>query len=81
MLWDINIKEVDNILQLLNVVQQEFHITLEETNTYTIEKAHCLKFTKRIRDSKLSVNNNPAGKLIKRAEDIHEKLMKYCHDF
>ena len=62
MLWDINIMEVDNILQLLNVVQQEFHITLEETNTYAIEKAHCLKFTKRIRDSKLSVNNNPAGK-------------------
>lgn len=36
--------EVDNILQLLNVVQQEFHITSVETNTHTIEKAQCLKF-------------------------------------
>lgn len=61
-LWDINIMEVDNILQLLNVVQQEFHITLEETNTYTIHKAQCLKFKKRTRDSKLSVNNDPAGR-------------------
>lgn len=61
-LWDINIMEVDNILQLLNVVQQEFHITTEETNTYTIQKAQCLKFTKRTRDSKLSVNNDPAGR-------------------
>ena len=36
--------EVESIPQLLDVAQQEFHVTLVETNTHSIEKAQSLKF-------------------------------------
>ena len=47
LLGDFNIMEVKCILQFLNVAQQQFHVTLEETNTHSIEKAQCLKFQKK----------------------------------
>ena len=42
-------EEVRSILQLLNVVQEKFDVTLEETNTHSTEKTQCLKITKKTR--------------------------------